>query len=540
MLEGRIVAGRYTRLAIERHFRDLKNGGERGLVFRIDHARHVIDFFKHCRQSSGEWGGQPIVLQPWQQFWLAVTFGWRRIDGSRRFRTWYEEVARKNGKSTKLSAIGLYLFAMDKEKGAQVFTAATKLDQAKITHKEAEMMVQQSPGLRQLISVHNNRMFIAGTANLFVPLGADAKTQDGLNVHGAIIDELHAHPSRALWDVIETATGARRSPLLYAITTAGENIEGSICLEQRGYLIRVLEGTETDDSFGGVIYTLDADDDWRDEKNWIKANPNMGVSIKVEQLRDMAKKAAAVPTALFNFLTKRLNIWTQLLDAWLSLDDWDACGEPFDETDFHGRYCYGGLDVSKTTDLTAWVLVFPPQAGDPNWTILPRFFVPEDQLERREQKDRVDYRTWAQQDHLQTTPGRIVDQEQIRLQVLADQAVFDIREIGYDDWNSLKLAGELAEAGLQMVEIPQNFQALSAPSKFLEEIMLNRLLRHGGHPVLRWNAGNVVLLQDTNGNLRPNKRKSREKIDGIVATVMALNRAMFPAEPDAMPGVIVL
>lgn len=535
MLAGTINVCRYTRLAVERHFRDLREAGERGLVFNIAHAQHVIDFIqKHCRQSKGQWAGQTIALQPWQQFWIAVTFGWRRVDGTRRFRTWYEEVARKNGKSTKLSGIGLYLFAADKEPGAEVYTAATKLEQAKITHAESEMMVRQSPGLRQLITSHNNKLFIAGTSNKYVPLGADAKTADGLNVHGAIVDELHAHPSRELWDVLDTARGARRNSLMCAITTAGFNQEGSICLEQRKYLIDILEGTTDDDSFGGVIYTLDAEDDWRDEQHWGKANPNLGVSVFVEELRDAARKAAQVPAALFNFLTKRLNVWTQQVEAWLNLDDWDKGSAVFDEATLHGRACFGALDLASTTDLTAWVLVFPPVGNDPNWYVLPRFFVPEENMQRREIKDRVPYAAWHRQGFIIATPGNVVDQELIRQQVLQDARDFDLQEVAYDEWNAAKLATELAADDVVMVKIPQNFQMLTAPTKHLEGLVLSGRIRHGGHPVLRWNAGNVVLLTDTNDNYRPNKKKSRDRIDGIVATVMALNRALFGEDDSSV------
>lgn len=535
MLAGTINVCRYTRLAVERHFRDLREAGDRGLVFNIAHAQHVIDFIqKHCRQSKGQWAGQTIALQPWQKFWIAVTFGWRRVDGTRRFRTWYEEVARKNGKSTKLSGIGLYLFAADKEPGAEVYTAATKLEQAKITHAESEMMVRQSPGLRQLITSHNNKLFIAGTSNKYVPLGADAKTADGLNVHGAIVDELHAHPSRELWDVLDTARGARRNSLMCAITTAGFNQEGSICLEQRKYLIDILEGAIDDDSFGGVIYTLDVDDDWRDERHWGKANPNLGVSVFVEELRDAARKAAQVPAALFNFLTKRLNVWTQQVEAWLNLDDWDKGSAVFDETTLHGRACFGALDLASTTDLTAWVLVFPPVGNDPNWYVLPRFFVPEENMQRREIKDRVPYAAWHRQGYIIATPGNVVDQELIRQQVLQDARDFDLQEVAYDEWNAAKLATELAADDVVMVKIPQNFQMLTAPTKHLEGLVLSGRIRHGGHPVLRWNAGNVVLLTDTNDNYRPNKKKSRDRIDGIVATVMAMNRALFGEDDSSV------
>lgn len=528
MLEGKIKVCRLTFLAVERHYRDLREQVKRGLVWRPDIASHVLSFFpKFCRHSKGEWSGKPVELATWQAFWLAVEFGWQREDGRRRFRTWYEEVARKNGKSTKLAGLGLYLFAADKEPGAEVYTAATKLEQAKITHAEAEMMVSQSPHLKRLIENHKNKLFIPGTSNKFVPLGADAKTADGLNVHAAIVDELHAHPTRELWDVLDTARGARRNSLMHAITTAGFNQEGSICLEQRNYLIQILEGAIDDDSFGGVIYTLDAEDDWFDERNWIKANPNLGVSVSIEELRSQATKARSVPAALNNFLTKRLNVWTQALESWIPLDSWDKCADEIHEDELEGRVCFGGLDLASKTDVAAWILLFPPVKPGEKWRVLTRLFVPEDNLLVRDQKDRVPYTAWARQGHIIATPGSVIDQEAIRTQIIADAGKFDLQAIGYDEWNAGKIATELTEDGLVMVALSQNFQNLSEPSKELEAKVLSGDLQHGGHPVLRWMAGNVVVLRDTNDNYRPNKKKSRERIDGIVALIMALNRALY-------------
>lgn len=533
VLDGKITVGRYARLAIERHFKDISRQEEKGLVWRPDMAAHALAFFpKYCRHFEGEWSGKPVELAGWQAFWLAVEFGWYRADGARRFRTWYEEVARKNGKSTKLAGLGLYLFAADKEAGAQVYTAATKLEQAKITHAAAEMMVAKSPALRQLIQNHKNKLWIPGTANKFIPLGADANTQDGLNVHGAIIDELHAHPSRALWDVIDTARGARRRSVMHAITTAGFNQDGSICLEQRNYLIQILEGQIDDDSFGGVIYTLDEGDDWFDEANWGKANPNLGVSVFLEELRTQAAKARYVPAALNNFLTKRLNVWTQISESWLSLDAWDKCAGQVDEEALRHRKCFGGLDLASKTDIAAWILLFPPEKPGEKWVVLCRFFIPEDNMLVRDQKDRVSYTAWARQGHIIPTAGTRIDQEAIRRQIIDDAANFDLQSIGFDEWNAGKIASELMEDGLEMVALTQNFQNLSEPSKELEAKVLAGELTHGGQPVLRWMAGNVVVLRDTNDNYRPNKKKSRERIDGIVALAMALNRAMYHAPAD--------
>lgn len=454
VLEGRVLVCRYTRLAVERHYRDLTDQVAKGLLWRPEMAKHGLAFFpKYCRHFEGKWGGQPVELAPWQAFWLAVELGWYKTDGTRRFRTWYEEVARKNGKSTKLAGLGLYLFAADKEPGAQVYTAATKLEQAKITHAAAEMMVAKSPHLRQLIKNHKNKLFIPGTANKFIPLGADANTQDGLNVHGAIIDELHAHPSRGLWDVIDTARGSRLRSLMHAITTAGFNQDGSICLEQRNYLIQILEGQVEDESFGGAIYTLDDGDDWFDEGNWGKPNPNLGVSIFTEELRTQAAKARAVPAALNNFLTKRLNIWTQVSESWLSLDDWDNGAAPIDEAALAGRRCYGGLDLASKTDIAAWILLFPPATPGEQWLVLCRFFIPEDNMVVRDRKDRVSYTAWARQGWIIPTPGTRIDQEAIRRQILDDAGLFDLQAIGFDEWNAGKLATELMEDGIELVAL---------------------------------------------------------------------------------------
>ncbi|WP_374556653.1 terminase large subunit [Aquitalea pelogenes] len=534
VLEGRIKSGRYTRLAVERHFRDLRQQAGRQLVWRPEMARHVLEFFpRYCRHFDGQWNGKPVELAPWQAFWLAVEFGWYREDGRRRFRTWYEEVARKNGKSTKLAGLGIYLFALDKEAGAQVYTAATKLDQAKITHSAAEMMVAKSPALRQLVQNNKNILRIPGTANRYVPLGADANTLDGLNVHGAIMDELHAHPTRALWDVIDTGRGSRRNSIMHAITTAGFNQEGSICLEQRGYLIQILEGQLQDDSYGGVIYTLDEGDDWFDHSNWVKANPNLAVSVNLEELDSQAQKARHEPAALNNFLTKRLNIWTQVERSWLSLDAWNNNAQPVDAEALKGRTCFGGLDLANKIDIAAWVLLFPPVEPGDKWAILPRFFVPADNIALRDRQDRVPYTSWARQGFITATAGVQINQDAIRAQILQDAADYDIQSIGFDEWNAGKLASELIEDGLELVALSQNFQNLSEPSKELEARLLAGNFAHGGNPVLRWMAGNVVVISDSNGNYRPSKKKSREKIDGIVGLIMALNRALYhkPAAP---------
>lgn len=539
VLRGKIVVGRLTFLAVKRHYTDLKKAARRGLWFDQARAAYIIDFFpRFLRHIRGEHAGKPISLEPWQMFWLAVQFGWRREDGTRRFRQWYEEVARKNGKSTKLSGIGLHLAAFDGEPGAKVYTAATKLDQAKITHGDAELMVQFSPGLKRLFQNHRNRLFIAGTANEFVPLGADAKTLDGLDPHGAIVDELHAHRTSELWDVIVSAMGARREPMLTAITTAGFNQYG-ICYQQRQLLVDILEGRLVNDSVGGVIYTLDEGDDWTDERLWIKANPNLGVSVRLAYLREQVLLAQQIIGQQVNVLTKNLNIWCQQDDRWLDIVKvWDPCNPAFDLERLAGRVCYGGLDLSTETDLTAYVLVFEPIPEDPHVYVVPYFFVPADNVNRRAETDRVPYPKWVAEGFIEATPGNVVDYERVREVINESAERFDVREIAYDPWNASHLVTQLTGDGRTMVKLAQNLGNLSAPTKRLEGLLLSGLLRHGGHPVLRWNAENVSLLRDSNGNYRPHKGKSRERIDGIAGLINALNRLMGATaeEPEGVNG----
>ena len=290
VLAGKATACKWVRLFCERHERDLKKGTKRGLYFDEAEAERALRFFDFLRHSKGEWGGQPFILSPWQQAYLWVLFGWRKKDGSRRFRISYLEIGRKNGKSTMAAGVALYLLDGDKEPGAEVYSAATKRDQAKIVHGEACRMVRASTMLKQFITVRTDNMFVLDTNSKFEPLSSDYNSLDGLNIHGAIVDEVHAHKTRDLWDILETATGARRQPLMFAITTAGVSRQG-ICRELHDYLEKVLDGSLEDDSFCGIIFTLDEEDDYTDERVWVKANPNLGVSVKLDDLRDKIRKA---------------------------------------------------------------------------------------------------------------------------------------------------------------------------------------------------------------------------------------------------------
>jgi len=527
VLCGRQAACKWVRLACQRHRRDLETGAERGLRFDEDAARLAIAFFALLTHSKGEWAGRPVKLEPWQQFILWTVFGWKRADGTRRFRTAYQEVARKNGKTTIAAGIGLYLMVADGEPGAEVYSAATKRDQARLSHAEATRMAKASPQIRKLVTIYKDNIHIQDTASKFEPLGADADTMDGLNVHGAIVDEVHAHKTRDTWDKLETATGSRRQPLTFAITTAGYDRQ-SLCFQLHEYAEKVLDGVVEDDSFFGIIYSLDEGDDWEDEKNWVKANPNLGRSKKLDDMRRKAARAREMPAALNAFLRLELDVWTHSETKWVNMEHWRACGDAVNAAGLRGRTCYGGLDLSSSIDIAAEVLVFPPQAdGDP-YEVLCRFWIPEDSIEARVKRDRVPYDVWVRQGFLTATPGNVIDYGYILAQIDEDLQMYDLPEMAFDRWGATKIQVELADLGGPdfMVQFGQGFASMSPPMKELEKIILSHDLAHGNHPVLTWMADNVVALQDAAGNIKPDKERSREKIDGITALIMALDRAM--------------
>lgn len=524
VLSGEVPACQSIRKAVERHVADLEHGHKRGLKFDPKEAREAIGFFEFLRHSKGEWAGQVFELEPWQEFILWCLFGWKRADGLRRFRFAYVEVPRKNGKTTLAAGIGLYLFCASGEQGSEVYSCATKRDQARLCHSEATRMVKASPGLSQRIGVFRDNLHVTDTASKYEPLGADADTMDGLNIHGAIVDELHAHKSRKMLDVIDTATGSRREPLIFCITTAG-NQGQSVCWEQHDYTQKVLDGVFDDDSHFGFIAHLDKDSDWTDPREWAKANPNYGVSVKADDLARKCEKAKRLPANQNAFLRLHLNVWTQQESRWLSLDDWDACPSKATWNKLRGRSCYMGLDLANTVDVAAAALVFPPEDGG-IWQVLVRFWIPETRILEKVQRDRVPYDAWVRDGLVTATEGNVIDYDYIRSDIaeLADE--FDIMEIGADPWNATQITTQLMGDGHNVVPVRQGYFSLSAPTKFLEGLVISRKIDHGGNPVLRWMASNVAVMQDPAGNIKPAKDRSGEKIDGIAATVIGLARAL--------------
>lgn len=533
------LVGKYERLAYERDARDRALAAQPGghpLGFWFDDAaaaRAVTFIEQYCRHFEGEWAGQPLLLAEWQRFIFRTVFGWKRADGTRRFRVAYQEVARKNGKSTAIAAAGDYLLIADEEPGAQVYATATKEDQAKIVWGAAREMVKRSPALKRFVTIRQKALVCERLHSFFRPLGSDSETLDGLNPHGHLCDELHAHKDRKLWDVMETAQGARRQPLTFVITTAGQYEPESIGWQQHAHATAVLEGTVEDQAFFAIIFAIDAEDeDWTDPALWGKANPNLGISVKPEFLAAQCAKAKQQPSFTNTFLRLHLNRWTQQAKRWIDLDRWSACDEALSAPAYEARFaalagarCFGGLDLSAKLDLTALALVFPD-----TWDLLLRFWIPEDNMRARVQRDRVPYDAWVRDGWLQATPGNVIDYEFIHAEVLALAGRFELQGLAFDPWSATQTATYLGGEGVPMIEVGQGFKSLSEPSKKFEELVVAGQWRHGGHPVMRWCVSNVAARQDPAGNIKPDKSASTERIDGVVATIMAVSRAILESD----------
>ncbi len=523
---GKIPACKLVKLACKRHLSDLRFGKKRGIYFDELEADYALDFFGFLNHSKGEWAGETFELEPWQQFIVGSIFGWLREDGTRRFRTAYNEIPRKNGKSTLAAGIGLTLFFADGEPGAEVYTAATKKDQAKIVFEEAKNMVLASAHLKKRIGVFKTNLHMLSQRAKLEPLGADEDTMDGLNVHGAIIDEVHAHKNRGVVEVLETATGARRQPLQFEITTAGYD-RNSICWEHHDYSTKILEGIIEDDTWFAFITSIDEKDDWTNPDTWIKANPNLGVSAKLDDLIRKCEKAKHLPAAQNAFRRLHLNQWTEQANRWINMTSWNKCKGHVDAELLAGKECYGGLDLASTTDIAAFVLYFPTELK-----ALSYFWIPEENIQERVNRDRVPYDAWVRDGHITATEGNVVDYDVIRSDINALGETFNIQEIAADRWNATQIITQLEGDDFTMIPFGQGFASMAAPTKELGRLITGKELQHGDNPVLSWMASNMTVKQDAAGNLKPDKEKSTEKIDGIVALIMAIGRATLSKDDN--------
>lgn len=518
----------YVRSVVQRHYDDLSVGLNRGLHFSEQHAQHALESFLFLRHSKGKWAGSQFVPSLWQQWWIAQAFGWMRADGTRRFRKIWLEVPRKNGKTTLLAGIGLYLLYFDNEPGAEIYAAATKVDQAKILFSEAERMVQFSQ-LSRHISMRRNQLFVKGQANCFMPLGRDSDTLDGLNPQGGLLDEVHAHPDRSIYDVIESGMGAREQPMLWQITTAGFNLS-SFGYEQHQYAASVAAGNVQDDEFLPIIYTVDDPKKWTDPNEWAKANPGMGESVYLEGLSAACESAIKRPTEQRNFKTKRLNIWLAGGESWISVSDWQACSDTnLRIENFAGWDCWAALDLAEKSDVAALTFIF--KRGR-QLVVFVRFYLNEYEVSKPE-NDHL--RRYAQRGELIVTPGNATDFDVIRDDIKRFSGLLKIVEISFDPKFAAYFARQLAEDGHVMVEISQTSSNFTMPVTEVENNVLTRDLVHEGNSMMEWMISNVVLyVSKFGGGLKhPGKAKKENKIDGPVSMLMAAGRAlMHEAEPD--------
>ena len=524
--------GRLEQLAIDRHRRDLAHPGPHH--YDDAEAQRVLTFFRsYLRHTKGQWAGQPFEPAEWQiDHILKPLFGWKRPDGTRRFRIAWLELPRKSGKTTLASGVGLYLLIADGEAGAEVYSAATTRDQARLVWQQARDMVKAHPALERNASNYQASIVVPRTTSAFKPVSREAGRLDGLNASGVILDEVHAHPTSEMWDVMTTATGARTQPLLIAITTAGTYAPESIGWKQHQHAVAVLEGAVRDDAYFAYIAAADTDDDWKDPAVWAKANPGIGHTITEEYLAEQCARAEAMPSFQNTFRRYHLNQWVEQSERWLDVGAWDACDAP-PPHDLAGRECYAGLDLASTRDLTALILVFPD--GD-EYDVLRRFWIPGDNIAQRVHDDRVPYDAWARDGHLIATDGNVFDDMAVFEEIMRLREIYTIREIAYDPWGATSLAPKLLAEGVNMVPFRQGFASMSGPTKELEKLVVSGRLRHGGDPVLRWMAANVALATDPAANIKVDKQRSHERVDGIVALVMAVGRAMTSEDSTVWPS----
>ena len=577
VLAGNIIACRWVKLACQRQLDDFEHGHERGLYFDYDAADHALNFYSHLRLWKGrDYKGKEFVLAPHYKFIVSVIFGWKRTDGTRRFRMAYIEMGRKGAKSTVGAGIGAYCFIADGEDGAEVYASAVKQDQAAIVWENIKNLTKPSIFAPLIKYPNSNKVYnlsIESTWSKCEALASDSKSLDGLDIHFASLDELHAHPTPKVYDLVVDSIGSRSQPLILIITTAGYDQSG-VCYSRREYLTKILKGAVQDDSFFGIIYTLDTkkdwpelisvkeaepgkkgevEDDWTDEKNWTKPMPGLcgtdepglsnsldengrptGYMTKIEDVRDKCKVAKEIVSAQNNFLTKRMNIWTQQFSRWISLELWDRnYTREVDESKLKGRRCTGGIDLSAVSDFTVWVMAFPDLKIPDLVDILIRVWCPREKLYDKRNKYADQYQAWEKQGFLTATDGNVVDYDFVREQIYEDVLNFDIDSVGLDrlfqgfefeQKLNVKMGG--TEKKPKVFMCGMGYMSMAGPMLELERRLLKEQINNGGNPVLRFMADNISIKTDPAGNMKPDKDSSQGKIDGIIGILLALDRLM--------------
>lgn len=571
VLKGKIPACHWVRRACQRYFDDKKHARERGLYFDKKKAQRAVDFFSLTPITEGKHAGEPFIIESWVLFVVWNLFGWYRArhprwvikkdgttedtSGTRKYRTAYLSVARKNIKTSLGSRLLLALAFTEADYGAAVYSVAMKRDQAKIPFNEAKQIIEMSEIIREYggLEVLSQNINQQSTMSKFEPLSSEAKSMDGLRIKGALLDEVHAWTKRDVYDKVTRATSIWSQPLIIMTTTAGAVEESQFCWEQEEYTRKVLDGIIQDDEWFGLIYTIDDEDDWQDEANWIKANPYLGLSKQYDYMRTESARAAEMPTALAQFQRYDLNMWVRSDTKWMPMDDWRLCSGPVPAHQLRSvlssRPCYAGLDLSTSIDLCSLVFEFPPVEEDPLHYILPFYFCPEDAIIKRSRNDRVPYDVWADNEYIIPTPGNIVDQNYIMHTLGELMAEFQLKRLYFDRWGSTKIITDL-QHDLNfttdqteheryntplLVQFGQGYASMSAPMKDVLRLVMSHEYAHGDHPILTWNMDNLIATSDPAGNIKPDKAKSRERIDGAVALIMAHAGAMtHTPEPESV------
>lgn len=545
---GKVIAGRPVRLACERHLRDMRQQKARGLDWRRELSEQAVDFFSDVLVLET---GAPFHLQPFQAFIVGSLFGWYRADGYRRFRSGYVETGKGSGKTPLAGGIGLYGLVADSEAAAEVYSAATTQDQARIVWNDADRMVSQNPELAEVVKREAACLSYGSPERVFRPVSSEHKGLDGKRVHVGLIDELHEHPTAMVVDKIRAGTKNRRNALIFEITNSGYD-RRSVCWAHHEYSLKVLEGVADNDAWFAYVCALDLCDkcrsagtrandcrkcdDWRDERVWMKANPGLDTILQRTYLREQVEEAKGMPSK--ENIVRRLNFceWTEQFERWLSMEDWDACSEAPDLESLKGAECVAGLDMASRDDFAAQIKLWGPDE-EGFLDVTARFWLPAESLSpgksKRAERDRLMLLQWAREGWITLTEGETTDYDLVEEALLQDFTDYRIKEIAVDQHDITQLIQHLQDAvGLDRVlGISQSMASMSAPSKELEKVVRDRKLRHGGNPVLRWMASNVTIKHGPNQQVKPDKDRSAEKIDGITALVMAFGRAMVRPQP---------
>ena len=491
-------------------------------------ADYAVGFIECLCHTKGTWAGKPFDLIDWQERIIRDIFGILKPNGYRQFNTAYIEIGKKNGKSELAAAVALLLCCGDGEERAEVYGCAADRQQASIVFEVAADMVRMCPALSKRVKIlaSQKRMVYLPTNSFYQVLSAEAYSKHGFNIHGVVFDELHTQPNRKLFDVMTKGSGdARMQPLYFLITTAGTDMQ-SICYETHQKAVDILEGRKIDSTFYPVIYGAKEDEDWTDPEVWKRSNPSLGITVGIDKVQAACDSARQNPAEENSFRQLRLNQWVKQSVRWMPMDKWDSCDAHVDAESLEGCVCYGGLDLSSTMDITAFVLVFPPTEEDEPFAVLPYFWIPEENIDLRVRRDHVPYDVWEKQGYLQTTEGNVVHYGFIEAFIEKLGEKYNIREIAFDRWGAVQMVQNLEGMGFTVVPFGQGFKDMSPPTKELMKLTLEKKIAHGGHPVMRWMADNIFIRTDPAGNIKADKEKSTEKIDGVIALIMALDRAI--------------